>query len=71
MTGLSLFLSRNNLFHLGLSSIYLKKTFLNLFSIFDFFFLKNPGFWGPLGTRHLEKRENSTVLEFNEIRLGN
>ena len=59
------------LFRPGSSSIYFKRTLLNLFSTFEIF-LKNPNFFfGSPSTQRPENRENSTVAEFNEIHLGN
>ena len=63
---LGLFQSRNNLFRHGFSSIYLKWKFFNYLIFFRIFF-KIFVLWGPLDAYRLEFRENSTVLEFNEI----
>ena len=63
------FSSRNNLFNSGFSFIYLKWTFFK-YLIFFGIFLKI-SFSGSTRRRRLEFRENSTVSEFNEIRLGN
>ena len=60
------FQSRNNLFRLGFSYIYLKWKFFKYLTFFGIFF-KIFVFWDPLNAHRLEFRENSTVSEFNEI----
>ena len=60
------FQSRNNLFRPHFSSIYLKWKFFKYLTFFGIFF-KIFVLWGPLDAYRLEFRENSTVLEFNEI----
>ena len=60
------FQSRNNLFCPRFSSIYLEGKFFNYLTFFGIFF-KIFILWGPLDAYRLEFRENSTVLEFNEI----
>ena len=59
------FQSRNNLFRLRFSSIYLKWKFFNYMTFFRIFF-KIFVLWGPLDAYRLEFRENPTVSEFNE-----
>ena len=66
----SLFESRNNLFRLYFSSIYLKWKFFNYLTFFGIFF-KIFVLWGLLDIYRLEFRENLIVSEFNEIWLGN
>ena len=60
------FQSRNNLFHPGFNSFYLKWKFFNYLTFFGIF---NKIFvlWVPLDVYRLEFRENPTVSEFNEI----
>ena len=64
------FQSRNNLFRPRFSFIYLKWKFFNYLTFFGIFF-KIFILLGSLDAYRLEFRENSTVLEFNEILLGN
>ena len=63
---LGLFQSRSNLFRPRFNSIYLKWKFFNYLTFFGIFH-KIFVLWGPLNAHRLEFRENSTVLEFNEI----
>ena len=63
---LGLFQSRNNLFRLRFSFIYLKWKFFNYLTFFRIFF-KIFVLWGPLDVYRLEFRENPTALELNEI----
>ena len=70
MLGLGSFMSRNNVFRPSLSSIYFRLTLLNLFFTFNIF-LRNPVF-GVHPTPVVPKIVKIlTVLEFDEIHLGN
>ena len=53
-----------------LSSNYFKMNLVKFIFRFQDFSQKSR-FWCPLGTRYPENRENLTISEFNEIRLGN
>ena len=60
---------RNNLFRPGFNSIFLKWTFFKYLTFFKIFL--KISFPSPLDACRFEFRENPTVSELNEIRLGN